>query len=296
MFTITVPTSLRHHVLLHAVLGHELGHAASNLANQGEFMTGLIKALTGGSMVGDTTKLLSWNLTGFPELPYVVKVPQLLNNLVKNWMTEVACDIFGLALMGPSFAGAMRTLFDGSDPQGIAYGAKHPSHAWRFAALARAYRALEWEKVPDGASASLKAAIESFNATTLKYDGAAAHADEVFAPDVIEKAALSVRDFLNKDGLNAAYTVPEVAPLEQLYGTLMRLRPPVGQDFKSKDGAFLPGIDYRHVLHVGWLAQHGKPEDYLKQYFNFFTINRLCEQAIIQLEAVRIPPVNDVSP
>ncbi len=289
IFTITVPTSLRHHVLLHAVLGHELGHAAHQLPKQGEFMDQLVKDITKGSVIPDIAKLKRWKLEGFPPLSSLNK--ETAQVLVRDWVREIACDLYGLVLMGPSFAGALRTLFDGIDQVGVKYGSKHPPQAWRFEAMRRAYRRLGWHTPPKGMKGPMKKAFNQFTDKTLTFKRTAAHEYEVFKKGVIEKAVDDLVDFFEDTEKDSAYVVPKADTLNHLYSSLMSLRPPVGQQFDTATGKFLE-VDYRHVMHAGWLAVHGRE---LKGTFNFLNLNRLCEQAIIQLEAVRIPPVEDVN-
>lgn len=300
IFTITVPTSLRHHVLLHAVLGHELGHAAHQLPDQGEFMDQLVKNITAGSVIPDMKKLQGWKLEGFPPLSSLTKDTAPI--LVRYWVTEIACDLFGLVLMGPSFAGALRTLFDGFDQVGVKYGSKHPPQAWRFEALRRAYQHLGWHKAPKGMKGPIKKAFDEFTATTLNFKRTTAHEHEVFNKGVIEKAIDDLVAFFAATAKDSAYVVPKAETLNHLYSSLMKLRPPVGQQLDTATGKFLE-VDYRHVMHAGWLAVHGEPSSELKRMFStpadlkrmfsFLNKNRLCEQAIIQLEAVRIPQVED---
>lgn len=287
VFTITVPTSLRHHVLLHAVLGHEIGHAAHQLPDQGNYMDGFVTYLIENSVMKDFQKFFAWNLSGFPPLAHIADKPALQQSLVKFWATEVVCDIFGLLLMGPSFAGALRSLFDGFDSVGTAFGSRHPPQVWRFEAMARAYRHLKWDKQPERMSADLKSAFDSFTTTTLKYDDKAAHAGDVFKGGAIETLVGDMQAFFEMTEAGVAYKFPDAAMLEHLFGSLMRLRPPVGQKMDAADGGFLPAMDYRHILHAGWLAVHGKRDPAWEKHFKFLNLNRLCEQAIVQHEAVR---------
>ena len=119
IYTIAVPRSFRHHVLLHSILGHEIGHAAQNVPGRKKFIEGEIIPL----LLAQSTLLTRESIrnSGLP-LPEAQLSDGRLRAVTHAWLTEIACDLIGLNFMGPSFFGAARSLLSAIDSEGSAYG------------------------------------------------------------------------------------------------------------------------------------------------------------------------------
>lgn len=279
IFTITAPRSLRHHVLLHPILGHEIGHAAQHVPVRKKFIEGeLLPFLLAGGALASQDKLHGLGLTP----PLTNRTDSELKATVRAWLVEIACDLIGLVFMGPAFIGAARSLLAAIDGKGESYGPKHPPNTWRFEVLTRAYKKLGWDTLSGEESESLKTAIERFNTKLLSYDATTAKANAVFDAGIIEEAIDKIVAFFDKYPKTVKYAPPSVADLDNLVSALCQARPPLGQRLGT-DWGFLD-IDYRHILHAGWLAfvADMAPNIELKSEKKFFYMNRLCEQAILQ--------------
>lgn len=284
IFTIAVPRSLRHHVLLHSILGHEIGHAAQNVPERKRFIEGnIIPLLRAKSALATPVKIRELQLP--PPINRLTDGE--LMAVTRDWLTEIACDLIGLNFMGPSFFGAARSLLGAIDSEGSAYGAKHPPNAWRYEALRRAYKTAGWDETPADSSPRMKNAHERMTTNLYLYDPNTASANRVFDDGVIEDATKRIADFLDAYSEPLRYVPPNARDLEELVTSICRARPPLGQ--RTEAGAWeFSKIDYRHILHAGWLAMAAgmDPEIGVEEEKRFFYINRLCEQAILQREAL----------
>lgn len=290
IFTIVIPRSLKHYVLLHTVLGHEIGHAVVIMPHLVDILTPKILTPIESQCkyLKDKVELGKWletegGLTGpFDD--------ETLSDLIASWKEEIFCDLFGLALIGPAFFGSLRSLFGALDPSHEHFDRYHPPHIWRFEILKRAYQHLKWDQpitgMPDG---DTKTAIDVLNKNLLDFNEDNKFAvDDLYPKNVIETVTDEIVTMIRNAG-GSIYAPPSAEALDHLVCALRQLRPPVGQDLKSDDLKFF-SIDFRHILHAGWIAFNDKAQTEFKgdDGQRFSALNRLCDQALIQRRGVQV--------
>jgi hypothetical protein len=116
ILTIIFPRSLKHFVLLHPVLGHELGHAIWRGSEHEKTIHSIVQnnLLTNQKFV-NTGTLAAWlyDANAPDEIKENLKIVSNRGINQANffgefanagaWVEEIACDLIGLATFGPSF-------------------------------------------------------------------------------------------------------------------------------------------------------------------------------------------------
>lgn len=285
IFTIVIPRSLKHYVLLHTVLGHEIGHAVIIMPHLVLDLLPILQPIGQGKFLANRKALEDWLSTeGGRKGPFNGKV---VDDLRASWIEEIFCDLFGLVVIGPAFLGALRSLFDALDPSHEHFDKFHPPHIWRFEIMRRAYQHLKWHQpIPGLAEGPTKAAIEKLNGNLLNFKSTRFDVKDLYAPGAIEGAVDAIVAFVKKCKATT-YTMPSASQVDHLAGALRRLRPPVGQDLGSEQLDFLP-VDFRHILHAGWISYNDDAhKDFKGERGELFSvINKLCDQALVQRQAV----------
>ncbi|MGH7239607.1 MAG: hypothetical protein ACREHG_06025, partial [Candidatus Saccharimonadales bacterium] len=282
VFTIVVPRSLKNYVLLHAILGHEVCHAALWTEKLRPHINSATKPISRIDPLKSVKKLNAWAEHYCPDIQSIPE--RQAEDMRLDWLNELKCDLFGLIFMGPAYLAAMRTMLSLSDPTGAKLDTGHPPHVWRYQLLEYAYRELGWDKpLPTSVSKPIRDAQVKFNKVLFNYDHEAMGTDEVILKKEVEIATRKFRKLLKDHGA-FDYRPPDPAMLETLIGDIRRRRPPIGQSV-SDDKIDFAGAEFRQVLHAGWMSRHaGVSKDWPEEEKeNEYTIiNRLCEQAIIQ--------------
>lgn len=152
---VAFPRQLKHHVLMHAIFGHELGHAAfyTNVAGR-ICKRRVIQELRRRGPLANAGALAAWlNADDAPQAlrdrlakSTVVKVQ---DSQIAQWSLELMCDLFGLLLFGPAFAAAHRTLLEpASRPSDDIElrGSTHPPLSVRRRMLTQAMSVLGWDQ------------------------------------------------------------------------------------------------------------------------------------------------------
>lgn len=206
-----------------------------------------------------------------------------------KWRKEIFCDLFGLIMMGSAYLPAFTTLIEPSfSTQGLAYVPSHPPYPTRVVALLHAARALQMLPTEDTSqtTAELSKEIDNdFRANALRYESTTYNC---LNPEKVQAAAFRLNEFMAKFGTNSSVLrCPPVDGelLTELAKVLSQRIPPVAPLPRLKGGrlAATPLIDFRHLLHAGWIVyakmEGAQPEDFLN-------LNRLCAHAILQQEGV----------
>lgn len=291
LLTIVFPKSLKHFVLLHSILGHELGHAIWRCSKHEHAIRKDVLAKFVGvpGVFADENATLAHVYS--PTAPEEVKT--LLSTMAihgieqKNffnwanwdsWIEEILCDFVGLVAFGPSFVAAQCNLLPSINLNTHVFGPNHPSPAWRINLILRGATILGFDNVPPQTHPS-RLKVEDFWTKM--------HSSKKTDPwfDIITDAQLSdvlkgVSELL-KQYPPASYIHPDVGVVWNLVRSLERGIPPVGFALKANETPTCEHRDFREILYAGWIAaQTGSP--------SFEVVNRLCEHAIMQQAAIDI--------
>jgi hypothetical protein len=288
ILTIVLPRTLKHFVLLHAILGHEIGHAIwahpkhqNRLKNIRD--THLCKA--GGvfeSSAATAKRMFASNA------PFLVKQELLARGATvanffessnwEAWIEEILCDLIGVLTFGPSYVAAACHLLLAMDPTAMKDGEDHPPIAWRLNLLLDAAHLLGMDSIVTGNGQSDLAA-KAFWDDMKKRRSAEAWCNVVDTQSLQE--ALEAIAKLLGEHPPAAYPAGAEQVLPSLLADLGNLVPPAGFSVAGDVKLLRPAVDFRHILYAGWISDQSSAVD-------FKTINRLCEHAIMQQRALKL--------
>ena len=288
LLTIVFPKSLKNFVLLHPILGHELGHAIWQCSkHQKTLVNDVLRHLrrTGSNLehpAATAAHLFAANApaafkAALAKHPSLTQASMFTHANWGAWIEEILCDLIGLVTFGPSFLAAHARLLFSVDPTGMSFSSRHPPVAWRFNMIRTCASILGYDVQPP-ATSPIRAMSDSFWA----YMGTFKQADAWY--DFLDLALLT--DAIN--GVQAllgahapsAYVPPAFDILETLAGKLTNLVPPVGNGIGVDDLPINQIVDFRHIIFAGWLATKDPTQIPFKQ------VNQLCEHAIMQQHAI----------
>lgn len=295
ILTIVFPRTLKNYVLFHSILGHELGHAIWQTSKHHSRLKDIVdKELKSGDIFADQNTTARWL--------YSKKAPQELKNILQKylipngitedkffywadweaWVEEILCDLVGLLIFGPSFVAAHCNLLYGISPSGVNFSDAHPPVACRVNMILLAASILGYDDIsglPDG---TIKQAADKFWSNIRKNVKSDAWYD-IFPKTQLEKALIKIEELLNENP-PSAYTRPTDETLNSLCSQLFELVPPVGFSMDNNGNPECNVIDFRHILHAGWIAEnHTYDKD-----ITFYQINRLCEHGIMQQRGINL--------
>jgi hypothetical protein len=293
ILTIIFPRSLKHFVLLHSILGHEIGHAMWQCSRHQRALKDAAKAhLHTAGPFTNVTQTTAWLYSA--NAPDQLKATlaffgtrgidasNLFNGKKFGWATwdawveEIICDLVGLVTFGPSFLAAACSLLCTLDPRGAALGPRHPPVGCRINYLLTAASVLGMDTADFG-EPSIDDAHKKLWAS-FRERGQANSWFDVFRQEQIKGMCKSLMEIMTPLS-PALYSTPSARDLSHLVEQINRGIPPNGFQV---NGANLNcrSIDFRHVLLAGWMvsARNG-PE-------SFEPINRLCEHGIMQQRAI----------
>jgi hypothetical protein len=294
IFTIVFPRTLKHHVLSHAIFGHEIGHAAWSIpqlrsrllgeVSQPMFLKGALSSIT------NSRHWLSKD-DAPPEIKEVIeecgwKPDDLDQDVLSSWHEELLCDLFGLLTFGPAFLAAHRALLSTLDPHGFWFGEYHPPYVTRRAMLRHACEHLGWPKHPGVADAPLRTALDHFWEAQLG-DAEVGTWPDVIEPSAVAAAVQGLRTVLKDVG--ALFEYPSASVLKHIVSMLDGQLPPCGSDLSGSKEPALQKVDFRTILFAGWVQWHhlAKTTAALDER-TFSHLNRLCERGILQQRAINL--------
>ncbi|MCU7862703.1 MAG: hypothetical protein KZQ92_01860 [Candidatus Thiodiazotropha sp. (ex Lucinoma borealis)] len=161
LLTIVFPKSLKHFVLLHSILGHELGHAIWRCSKHENTIRKDVLAKFVGipGLFSDEDSTLAHVFS--PKAPSDVKIQLSImathgfdrNAFFKwanweSWVEEILCDFIGLVSFGPSFVAAQCNLLPSINPNTHGFGPNHPPPAWRINLILRGATILGFDTLP----------------------------------------------------------------------------------------------------------------------------------------------------
>jgi len=289
--TITLPRTLKHFVLLHAILGHEIGHAMFRCSkHQADLANILSTQLLPGSSLATPATAAAWIYS--PNAPIHVRqqltdlairfgVTQgnLWNNFNFNqWREEILCDFLGIMTFGPSFVAAESNVLYGLNPSGAQVGPFHPPTGCRLTYLLSASRLLGYSTRTFSDSelsksvAAFWAKLEAKRPTDPWYT--------LFTDAQIQAAANAMANLLHPLP-PASYQPPDEEDLLLFTRQFANAVPPVGSYLNNDKAVHCRKIDFRNILEAGWIAA-------TTSSLSFDKLNRLCEYGILQQQAVNI--------
>jgi hypothetical protein len=292
LLTIVFPKSLKHFVLLHSILGHELGHAIWRCSKH-EYT---IKKEVLSKFVGVTGAFAEKKAT----LAHIfssaapAEVKSLLTTMAthgidqgnffqwanwESWVEEILCDLVGLVAFGPSFVAAECNLLPSINPNTHGLGPKHPPPAWRINLILRGATMLGFDALPPQAHPSRPKVQEFW--TKMHSSRTADPWFDVLSDDQLKDALDGVSALLNQYS-PAGYTHPNVEGVWGLVRNLERGVPPVGFALTADGAPACEHHDFREILYAGWIASV-QPDS-----LSFEQVNQLCEHAIMQQRAIDI--------
>jgi len=292
ILTIVFPRTLKHFVLLHSILGHEIGHAIwrsskhqndlraavdkAFVASNGRFSSALATTnwlYDAGAPTSITARLAVFLQQGLPRDRFFMWANW------EAWREEILCDLIGILTFGPSFIAAECQLLYSLDLSGMGIGSQHPPVGCRvnlFLAAARllGYRTMAFD------DQKVQCAFDAFW-TDLESKVKTDPWFDIFTDAEISAALDGIGAVLGTHP-PALFRLPDVSLLEHLFQQLAKGIPPIGfsldEDFKPRTSA----VDFRHILYAGWIASHRENP------IGFLDLNRLCEHAIMQQRSIEI--------
>lgn len=296
---VAFPRSLKHHVLLHAIFGHELGHTALHATDTGSLLhSEVMTAFSNNGPITNANTITTWlNDANAPTevkdalqdfqtqtgRPYVFD-----ENSRQMWLVELCCDLFGLILFGPSFLAAHKTSLQPSHPDPFEFelgDSTHPPYAVRHKMLVRATQLLGWHNpVTTTANDGIYHAENELLNYILDdpYNNWAAIFDDV----QLDAAIAGVKKiFVPFPDL--AYVPNDSETLVQLVRRLENGLPPLLADIESDGSPNLTKLEISNTLYAGWVFWEGRSHLNITDFQpTFLLANMLCNHALLQQSAV----------
>lgn len=294
ILTITFPRTLKHFVLLHPILGHEIGHAIFRYAQYQNALSTIIldNLVLPSKNFNSEAATVAWLYdTNAPkgiqlELivlknDYGIEAKNFFYNFANfdAWIEEYLCDFIGLLMFGPSFLAALCDLLYSIDPTGMGVGEDHPFTGCRVNMLLVAAELMGYDKLVF--DAETQPAVDAFWAD-LRSKGQSDIWFDLFTKKQISNTLKSLEHFLSSHA-KTLYQIPDVEQIQQFLKQLKEPTPPVGYRFDEKIGSICNEVDFRHILYAGWIAAADT-----KAKIPFDTVNRLCEHGIMQQRAIKL--------
>lgn len=274
------PRSLKHHVLFHAVLGHELCHSILEFGENGKALQSkAVSALMREgplSSIGDFDRwIASVNQSKSGE--------QQSERKRASWLRELICDLFGILLFGPSFLAAFKACIRPLTINVYLTDTDHPPFATRYAMLVKALRISGWSQ-PVTAPATT---IHAMECEMLEYISAPSYDSnfDILSDSQIEAATLEIKNVL-ESSVRGRFVSPSADRLDELVSSISRAIPPVGAAVDEGGAIRHWRIEMPQILYGGWIAWLGRAKRHPEPSFDFLTINKLCEHAIMQQREV----------
>jgi hypothetical protein len=300
LFTVAFPRQLKHHVLMHALFGHELGHATfyssgtgANLLATGEDPPSrrIISILRSEGPLRDCASAMAW-LRSEDAPPQVAErmrrsgAATITEGNLGHWIVELVCDLFGLAIFGSSFAAAHRTYLEPSCRTAFEIDIEktsHPAYALRRNLLVDALRCMDWlTPVISESNPKVLKAEQSF----IDYVGTSTFGTwaSVFTERQLTDALGVIGDHFASTGTRMARR-PNKQTLNALVTRVARHLPPIREDIDEAGVSTTHEVRLEEQLYASWVCWLGRDELDGEQ-LSFFQLNQLCDLALLQQQAI----------
>lgn len=292
---VAFPRSLKHHVLLHAIFGHEICHTALvTTRTGGDLQTNVVPHLQSSPSLISEAAVGNWLRSSQAPAQVQSELTQIEAQTGQayvfhefyrqRWIVELTCDLFGLMLFGPGFLASHKTILEPShpDPYSIDFvDPTHPPYALRHAMLAKAVRLLGWD-TPVSANGTAEHAAESALLQHILGTGYSSWVD-LFDDQQLTQAIAGLRAILAAHG-GLGYQRSDPATLRLLVQQLTDCVPPVAASLRADGTPTLSSLDMSQVLYAGWVFWFSAARDNTRH--TFLTINKLCDHALLQSCAI----------
>lgn len=289
--TIKLPRSLKHFVLLHSILGHEVCHAMFRCSKHQATLQNIVQQLLlPGSVLATPASAAAWVYAA--AAPVAVRqqlaIAQVKFGLTQaniwtkfnylNWIEEILCDFLGILTFGPSFVAAESNILYSLDASGAGLGPLHPPPGCRINYLLNASRLLGFS-TRQLVDVGLNDSVAAFWAK-LEAKRQADPWFTLFTDQAIQNVTAAVSNILQPLS-PALYRPPQERDLLLLTHQLADAVPPVGFWLDENQSVRCRSVDFRNILEAGWLAA-------TTSTLSFAKLNRLCEHGILQQQAIEI--------
>jgi hypothetical protein len=300
---IAFPRPLKHHVLLHTIFGHELGHTALHTTGAGGagliLQSDVMTALTSSGPMTSAAKMTAW--LNDPKAPREIKNelsqysawagrPYAFEDYdQQQWLDELICDLFGLLLFGPGFAAAHETILRPAHPSPYRIDLldpTHPPYAVRHKMLKRAMQLLRWDQPVTAAKHKTYHQAEIELLTYAMRDPYVPWSD-LFGDLQLKNAIKGVQKVFSKYG-SLGYKQPDGDKLVALVERLTNRLPPIIADIDQAGKPQLSKVEISQTLYAGWVYWVGRKKLVKKDPLSFLLANKLCDRALLQQRAINI--------
>ena len=288
ILTIVLPRSARHHVLLHSILGHEVGHAMYRCSVHQQALEANVLAVIKDGIFAKperTTKYI-YSHAAAAEVRAFTKALKKKHGVTSSmlfywakheaWIEEILCDLVGVVIFGPSFVAAHFELLLGLSPTGAEFGSEHPPVGWRINAVLRCAELLHIDALPPKQHPlypKLKRFWDRVKGRRLSdpwYN--------VFSDIQLNTAISNIQEIL--DPLQTLYKRPSPELLCKLVKQLEASIPPTGFELGDDGVPRCEHVDFRHITFAGWVECQNQADS------EFERINLLCEHGMMQQAAI----------
>jgi hypothetical protein len=296
---IAFPRPLKHHVLLHSLFGHELGHTALHTVTAGNILQNeVLTALQADGPLQNPSEVTAW----LSSAAAPIQVKDELNRYLKGtgrafvfiepfrlqWLDEFICDLFGLLLFGPGFAAAHQAYLRplSSNPYEIGLlDSSHPPYAVRHRVLVRAMQLLGWHN-----PISTKQPCQDAEDALLTYILADTY--DPWSTVLTDKQLTDAIAGIEKVFAaypNLGYVKPDSDTVIDLVSQLSMRLPPIIARLSNRGVPDLRAIDISQMLYAGWIYTIGFDKLGLEgEPLTFLQTNMLCDRALLQQGAINI--------
>lgn len=297
LYTVAFPRQLKHHALMHALFGHELGHATFySSPGSGLFSSAeppsirITNILRREGPLRDSAATMDWLRSEDAPAPVAARMERVTGKIsesnLKHWLVELVCDLFGLAIFGPSFAAAHRTFLEPSCKTHYEFDIEktsHPAFALRRNVLVGAARSQGWLDPVVGAQYTEVAVAERALIDYIGGDDFSPWAT-VFTQEQLQEAMQVIADHFVATGTPIARRPSEETHVALVRRIIAHL-PPIREDIDADGVSTTHAVRLEDQLYAGWTYWLGR-EEIDTNPLSFYHLNQLCDLALLQQQAI----------
>lgn len=297
LYTVAFPRQLKHHVLMHALFGHELGHATFYSSRSGDLLSSgeptskqITSILRREGPLRDCAATMQWLRSGDAPATVKTKMERVSGSItetnLQHWLVELICDLFGMAIFGPSFAAAHRTFLEPSCKTHHEFeieNISHPAFSMRRNVLIGAAKSLGWlNPVASKSNAEIMAA----ELALIDYIGGDATSpwETVFTQEQLQEVMTVIAGHFAVTGTPMAAR-PSEETLVALVGRIVSHLPPIHEDINENGVSTTHALKLEDQLYAGWTYWLGR-EKLDDNPLSFHHLNQLCDLALLQQQAI----------